>query len=132
MACSTQRQNPPSAAIKAIGEREGGRFVRGWSGPGRRFASSWTAQQSLTCAGRRAGTRWTNEQLLFHMLFGYLIVRALLVPGRIFSRLPDGASKAFTRLLDVTCPAAGRRAGNGVGDIRRAQWLCAESCAARK
>lgn len=21
------------------------------------------------------GTRWTNEQLLFHMLFGYLLVR---------------------------------------------------------
>ena len=28
MAYSTQRQNPPSAAIKAIGERDGGRFVR--------------------------------------------------------------------------------------------------------
>jgi Mycothiol maleylpyruvate isomerase N-terminal domain len=25
------------------------------------------------------GTSWTNRQLLFHMLFGYLIVRALLV-----------------------------------------------------
>src|SRR6266540_3371885 len=24
------------------------------------------------------GTRWTNQQLLFHMLFGYFIVRALL------------------------------------------------------
>jgi hypothetical protein len=47
------------------------------------------------------GTRWTNEQLLFHMLFGYLIVRALLVLARIFSRLPDGASAAFARLLDV-------------------------------
>jgi hypothetical protein len=35
------------------------------------------------------------------MLFGYLIVRALLVLGRIFSRLPDGASRAFTRLLDA-------------------------------
>jgi hypothetical protein len=36
-----------------------------------------------------SGTKWTNEQLLFHMLFGYLIVRALLVLARIFSRLPD-------------------------------------------
>ena len=27
---------------------------------------------------RSAGTRWTNQQLLFHMLFGYLITRALL------------------------------------------------------
>ena len=24
------------------------------------------------------GTKWTNEQLLFHMLFGYLVVRRLL------------------------------------------------------
>ena len=46
------------------------------------------------------GTRWTNQQLLFHMLFGYLIVRALLVLVRVFSRLPDGASKAFASLLD--------------------------------
>jgi uncharacterized protein YndB with AHSA1/START domain len=46
------------------------------------------------------GTRWTNQQLLFHMLFGYLIVRALLVLVRVFGLLPDGASKAFARLLD--------------------------------
>src|ERR1019366_3004905 len=45
------------------------------------------------------GTRWTNEQLLFHMLLGYLIVRALLVLARIFGRLPDGASRAVARLL---------------------------------
>ena len=24
------------------------------------------------------GTRWTNEELLFHMVFGYMVVRALL------------------------------------------------------
>jgi DinB superfamily len=47
-----------------------------------------------------AGTRWTNQQLLFHMLFGYLIVRALLVLVHVFGLLPDGASKAFARLLD--------------------------------
>jgi len=35
------------------------------------------------------GTRWTNEQLHFHMLFGYLIVRALLPLVRVFGRLPD-------------------------------------------
>ena len=48
-----------------------------------------------------SGTRWTNEQLLFHMLFGYLIVRALLLLARIFGRLPDGASRAFAQLLDA-------------------------------
>ena len=46
------------------------------------------------------GTRWTNRQLLFHMLFGYLVVRALLVLARVFGLLPDGASKTFARLLD--------------------------------
>ena len=46
------------------------------------------------------GTKWTNEQLLFHMLFGYLLIRnmRLLVVG--FSRLPDGASKWFAAALN--------------------------------
>jgi hypothetical protein len=47
-----------------------------------------------------SGTRWTNEQLLFHMMFGYLIARALLVLARI-GLLPDGASRGFARLLDA-------------------------------
>jgi hypothetical protein len=46
------------------------------------------------------GTRWTNQQLLFHMLFGYLLVPALLVLARVFARLPGGAGKAFAGLLD--------------------------------
>jgi hypothetical protein len=25
------------------------------------------------------GTRWTNEQLLFHMVFGYMVVQRLLI-----------------------------------------------------
>jgi hypothetical protein len=47
------------------------------------------------------GTRWTNQQLLFHMLFGYLVVRALLVLVRVFGRLPPAASRAFARTLDA-------------------------------
>lgn len=27
---------------------------------------------------RTNGTRWTNQQMLFHMLFGYMIVASLL------------------------------------------------------
>ena len=49
---------------------------------------------------RSEGTRWTNQQLLFHMLFGYLVVRALLVLVRVFGRLPDGMSRVFARLLE--------------------------------
>jgi hypothetical protein len=42
------------------------------------------------------GTKWNNEQLLFHMLFGHLLVRNLrfLVWG--FSRIPGEASTAST------------------------------------
>lgn len=47
------------------------------------------------------GTRWTNEQLLFHMLFGYLVVRALLFLVRSFSRLPPAASRTFAAVLDA-------------------------------
>jgi hypothetical protein len=48
-----------------------------------------------------AGTRWTNRQLLFHMLLGYLIIRALLRLVRLFDRLPDAAGRRFARLLDA-------------------------------
>ena len=47
------------------------------------------------------GTRWTNEQLLFHMVFGYLLVRVLLVVIRVFWRLPDGASRRFSQILNA-------------------------------
>jgi hypothetical protein len=47
------------------------------------------------------GTRWTNEQLLFHMLFGYMIVWALLSLVRVFGRLPASASRSYARLLNA-------------------------------
>jgi hypothetical protein len=46
------------------------------------------------------GTKWTNRQLLFHMLLGYLIIRALSTLVRIFGRLPNGVSRAYARLLN--------------------------------
>ncbi len=51
------------------------------------------------------GTRWTNRQLLFHMLFGYLIVRRLIPLVRLFDRLPEPASRTFSAVLNsVTRP----------------------------
>jgi len=50
---------------------------------------------------RSDGTRWTNDQLLFHMLFGYLVVRALLWLVRGFSRLPMKYSYRFARALNA-------------------------------
>src|SRR6478752_342074 len=49
---------------------------------------------------RSAGTRWTNRQLLFHMLFGYLIVRRLLPLVRWFGRRPDNVSRVFATVLN--------------------------------
>lgn len=46
------------------------------------------------------GTRWTNEQLLFHMVFGFLVVRRLLPLVRLVSRLPAPVGRGFARLLD--------------------------------
>ena len=46
------------------------------------------------------GTRWNNEQLLFHMLFGYLLVRNLRLLVWAFSRLPDAVSRRFAAILD--------------------------------
>ena len=56
---------------------------------------------SASLRRRSDGTRWTNQQLLFHILFGYLIVRALLVLAGIFGRLPR-ASRAFALILDAS------------------------------
>lgn len=47
------------------------------------------------------GTRWTNEQLLFHMLFGYLLVRTLLGLVRAFARLPRLYSRGFATTLNA-------------------------------
>ena len=47
------------------------------------------------------GTKWTNEQLLFHMVFGYVLVRNLLVLVRGFCRLPDEASRRFAVTLNA-------------------------------
>ena len=37
---------------------------------------------------RSVGTRWTNEELLFHMVFGYMVVRRLLPLVKFFGHLP--------------------------------------------
>jgi len=49
---------------------------------------------------RTAGTRWTNEQMLWHMAFGFLIVRRLLPLVRLFGRLPDSFSRLFAAVLN--------------------------------
>lgn len=53
---------------------------------------------------RSNGTRWTNEQLLFHMLFGYILVRVLVLLAKAFSRAPDVVSKSFAGTLNAVTP----------------------------
>jgi hypothetical protein len=47
------------------------------------------------------GTRWTNKQLLFHMLFGFILVRVLLLLAKAFGRLPPSVSRAFAGVLNA-------------------------------
>ena len=49
---------------------------------------------------RSTGTRWTNRQLLFHMLFGYLLVRSLLLMVKVLGRLPAGSTRPFAAVLN--------------------------------
>jgi hypothetical protein len=47
------------------------------------------------------GTRWTNEQLLFHMVFGYMVVQRLLILVKVLSWLPDGFSRGCAGVLNA-------------------------------
>lgn len=47
------------------------------------------------------GTRWTNEELLFHMYFGYFIVVRLRLLVLVFGRLPNSASRVFSAGLEA-------------------------------
>ena len=51
---------------------------------------------------RTDGTRWTNGQMLWHMVFGYLIVWRLLPGVRLFGRLPDRYSRRFAAALNAS------------------------------
>lgn len=77
-----------------------------------------------------AGTRWINQQLLFHMLFGYLIVLRLLPLVRLFGRLPDGASRVFaavlnsaTRPFHVVNYLGSYGGGTVITPVRMVAWL---------
>jgi hypothetical protein len=67
-----------------------------------RELDSWLGDASTEDLQRKsAGTRWTNEELLFHMVFGYMVVRALLPLVRFMSRIPKPAGRAFAAVLNA-------------------------------
>ena len=47
------------------------------------------------------GTRWTNEQLLYHCVFGFVVVRTLLPLVRVMGRLPAPVGRGFAAVLDA-------------------------------
>jgi hypothetical protein len=67
-----------------------------------RELEQWLASAPDVALRRRsAGTRWNNEELLFHMVFGYMVVQALLPLVRFFGMLPPPFSRAFAWLLNA-------------------------------
>lgn len=50
---------------------------------------------------RTNGTRWTNREMLFHMLFGYFLVRTLVQMVKVFAYLPSSVSRSFAAILDA-------------------------------
>jgi hypothetical protein len=49
---------------------------------------------------RTNGTRWTNRQMLFHMLFGYLLIWPLIWLAKALSLLPRGASRPLAAVFN--------------------------------
>ena len=79
---------------------------------------------------RSNGTAWTNEQLLFHMVFGFLVVRRLLPLVRLLSTSPGWTGRAFAALLEAGrvpfhwVNYAGSCGGALVFNHSRMAWLC--------
>ena len=64
-----------------------------------RFHALLATADSASLRGPSDGTRWRNEELLFHMLLGYLLVRTLLLV-RVVSRLPAPVGRGWAALLN--------------------------------
>jgi hypothetical protein len=76
------------------------------------------------------GTDWTNEELLFHMVFGFVIVRTLVPLVRLMGRLPAWVGRGFAAVLESTRRPFhvinfwGSRIGARVFSARRMGGLC--------
>jgi hypothetical protein len=68
----------------------------------RRELQAWLANATAEDLRRKSnGTKWTNEELLFHMVFGYMVVRALLPMVHTVSRLPGPVGRGFAAALNA-------------------------------
>lgn len=84
---------------------------------------------------RTNGTRWTNREMLFHLLFGYLVVVALLPLASLITRLPRWVGRGFSAMLDFTTPLfhvvnyAGSVGGGNVLSLPAMARMFDRSCA---
>lgn len=63
---------------------------------------AWLTDATTADLHRKSnGTKWTNEELLFHMVFGYMIVRALLPLVHLISMLPAPVGRGFSAILNA-------------------------------
>lgn len=83
---------------------------------------------------RTNGTRWTNREMLFHLLFGYLVVRTLLPLVWLMSRLPPGVGRGFAAVLNSLARPfhvvnyLGSVIGGHLWSLRMMGWLFDRSC----
>ncbi len=47
---------------------------------------------------------WTNREILFHMLLGFIVIDMLLPMVKMFGRLPPVYSKIFANILNFSTP----------------------------
>lgn len=71
---------------------------------------------------RTRGTRWTNREMLFHLLLGYLVVRTLLPLVWLISRLPPRARRGFAAALNTAARAF--HTVNYLGSVLGGHTLC--------
>lgn len=82
------------------------------------------------------GTKWNNEELMFHMLFGYLIEPSLIQIVKLSSRFPRSFSRLFAALLNFmtgpfnTLNYLGSRLGARIYNHRRMGAKFDKACAA--
>jgi hypothetical protein len=76
-------------------------------------------EQAWTLQSRNSG--WTNGQVLFHILLGFIVVRTLAGLHILFGQLPVVCSKVFAGILNLATPLFNRI--NAIGPRGGARWL---------
>jgi DinB superfamily len=64
---------------------------------------------------------WTNSQVLFHILLGFILVRPLALLLILFGHLPAVCSKVFAAILNLATPLFDQV--NAIGPRMGARWL---------